>query len=298
MSCRCQQLSAEGSFYSNFCKQSKSKQTLYVTTSAEVDASPCSGGARLGLSPKIEVEIQQKWEKERFDCDAPTTIGESTYKNKYFVTHPYLNGRLHISHTFCLSNLLCTSNMIGSEVRDGGSLMRRKRTPSLQMSFIFKDKSKGIKLGGNYQKMMGDISQMVLVVKPFYNSLVRWQFITLNESNTLKFDGKLCMDHDRQTGDVKCSYHYIISMSCVTTALGIKNQSIFLVAATLRPESMFGQTNCWVHPDIKYIAFETASGDVFINTRRSARNVLPGLHEEEERQGHRDHGCSGKERYI
>jgi leucyl-tRNA synthetase len=36
---------------------------------------------------------------------------------------------------------------------------------------------------------------------------------------------------------------------------------------------MFGQTNCWVHPDIKYLAFETASGDVFINTRRSTRNM-------------------------
>ncbi|KAK6317473.1 hypothetical protein J4Q44_G00128730 [Coregonus suidteri] len=36
---------------------------------------------------------------------------------------------------------------------------------------------------------------------------------------------------------------------------------------------MFGQTNCWVHPDIKYMAFETASGDVFINTLRSARNM-------------------------
>lgn len=41
----------------------------------------------------------------------------------------------------------------------------------------------------------------------------------------------------------------------------------------LSDQSMFGQTNCWVHPDIKYIAFETASGDVFINTRRSARNM-------------------------
>jgi leucyl-tRNA synthetase len=28
------------------------------------------------------------------------------------------------------------------------------------------------------------------------------------------------------------------------------------VAATLRPETMYGQTNCWLHPDIKYIAFE------------------------------------------
>lgn len=53
----------------------------------------------------------------------------------------------------------------------------------------------------------------------------------------------------------------------------MKGKNIFLVAATLRPETMFGQTNCWVRPDMKYVAFETASGDVFICTRRAARNM-------------------------
>lgn len=54
---------------------------------------------------------------------------------------------------------------------------------------------------------------------------------------------------------------------------GMKGKNIFLVAATLRPETMFGQTNCWVRPDMKYVAFETTSGDVFISTSRSARNM-------------------------
>ncbi|MEQ2167435.1 hypothetical protein GOODEAATRI_004205, partial [Goodea atripinnis] len=54
---------------------------------------------------------------------------------------------------------------------------------------------------------------------------------------------------------------------------GMKGKNIFLVAATLRPETMFGQTNCWVRPDMMYLAFETASGDIFISTKRSARNM-------------------------
>lgn len=53
----------------------------------------------------------------------------------------------------------------------------------------------------------------------------------------------------------------------------MKGKNIFLVAATLRPETMFGQTNCWVRPDMKYIAFETTNGDIFICTSRSARNM-------------------------
>lgn len=36
---------------------------------------------------------------------------------------------------------------------------------------------------------------------------------------------------------------------------------------------MYGQTNCWVHPDIKYIAFETVKDGVFISTPRAARNM-------------------------
>lgn len=53
-----------------------------------------------------------------------------------------------------------------------------------------------------------------------------------------------------------------------------KDKNIYLVAATLRPETMYGQTNCWVHPDIKYILFETnKSNEVFVCTRRSARNM-------------------------
>lgn len=46
-----------------------------------------------------------------------------------------------------------------------------------------------------------------------------------------------------------------------------------MVAATLRPETMYGQTNCWLHPDIKYIAFETVKKEMWICTLRSARNM-------------------------
>ena len=57
----------------------------------------------------------------------------------------------------------------------------------------------------------------------------------------------------------------------------LRGQAVYLVAATLRPETMYGQTNCWLHPDIKYIAFKTShggsGGSVFISTRRSARNM-------------------------
>lgn len=36
---------------------------------------------------------------------------------------------------------------------------------------------------------------------------------------------------------------------------------------------MYGQTNCWVHPDMSYIAYNLACGDVYISTERSAKNM-------------------------
>ena len=60
-------------------------------------------------------------------------------------------------------------------------------------------------------------------------------------------------------------------MCCFIRSLAGK--SVFLVAATLRPETMYGQTNCWVRPDMEYIAFETTQGEVFICTRQSSFNM-------------------------
>lgn len=36
---------------------------------------------------------------------------------------------------------------------------------------------------------------------------------------------------------------------------------------------MYGQTNCWVRPDMKYIGISTKSGEIFICTERSAKNM-------------------------
>jgi len=53
----------------------------------------------------------------------------------------------------------------------------------------------------------------------------------------------------------------------------LKGEKVFLVAATLRPETMYGQTNCWVRPDMKYVAVKLANKEVWISTARAARNM-------------------------
>jgi len=48
---------------------------------------------------------------------------------------------------------------------------------------------------------------------------------------------------------------------------------VFLAATTLRPETMYGLTNCWVHPNMYYIAFSTRLHGILICTSHAARNM-------------------------
>uniref|UniRef100_A0A7G3ARE6 leucine--tRNA ligase n=1 Tax=Lutzomyia longipalpis TaxID=7200 RepID=A0A7G3ARE6_LUTLO len=121
---------------------------------------------------------------------------------------------------------------------------------------------------------------------PFFDSFVRWQYNHLKARGKIMFgkrntiyspkDGQPCMDHDRASGEGVGPQEYTLIKMKVETPLTKLPQKakVFLVAATLRPETMYGQTNCWLHPDIKYIAFKTSRKDeIWICTRRAARNM-------------------------
>jgi len=126
-------------------------------------------------------------------------------------------------------------------------------------------------------------------VNPYYDSFVRWQFNTLKEKNKVQFgnrftiyspkDGQPCADHDRASGEGVLPQEYTLIKIEVISPFPAKLKSlegrkVFLVAGTLRPETMYGQTNVWVLPDGAYGAYEVnKEGDVFICTERSARNM-------------------------
>ena len=57
---------------------------------------------------KLELEVQAYWDSEKvFEEDAPTDGSVGTSKEKYFATFPfpYMNGRLHLGHTFTVSKV-------------------------------------------------------------------------------------------------------------------------------------------------------------------------------------------------
>ncbi|GFE53308.1 leucyl-tRNA synthetase [Babesia ovis] len=113
---------------------------------------------------------------------------------------------------------------------------------------------------------------------PYYNAFVEWQFIRMKQLGTLHFGCRPsifsrsvmqpCADHDRAEGEGATAQEYtVIKMrledsqfelwdALDTCYKGYKDvlssKQVFLLAATLRPETMYGQTNCFVLPEGSY----------------------------------------------
>ncbi|KAI8829073.1 hypothetical protein BJ741DRAFT_397903 [Chytriomyces cf. hyalinus JEL632] len=150
-------------------------------------------------------------------------------------------------------------------------------------------------------------------VNPYFDSFVRWQFNTLRKhpQPKIKFgerytiysplDGQPCMDHDRASGegvgvqeytgvklqvlldDIKAIPlesrdkvkdvpvgKYLTSPEILAA---LKGKTLYMVAATLRPETMYGQTNCFVGVDLAYGIYQVNATEAWICTERSAKNM-------------------------
>lgn len=126
----------------------------------------------------------------------------------------------------------------------------------------------------------------------FYDAFIRWQFNHLKEGNKIKFgkrpsvfsplDGQVCADHDRASGEGVGPQEYtLIKLRCQTpypagsplNHAALEGKTIYLAPATLRPETMYGQTNCFLLPDGDYGAFEMADGCIFVISQRSATGM-------------------------
>jgi leucyl-tRNA synthetase len=123
----------------------------------------------------------------------------------------------------------------------------------------------------------------------YYDSFVRWQFNHLKQKQKIAFGKRPCifspktdqpcMDHDRASGEGVGPQEYtlikmkLLKLQDPSKFPELSNKNVYLVAATLRPETMYGQTNCWISPDITYVAVETKSGEAYVCTKRAARNM-------------------------
>jgi leucyl-tRNA synthetase len=135
-------------------------------------------------------------------------------------------------------------------------------------------------------------------VNPYYDAFIRWQFEVLRQKGKVLFgkrnsifsllDGQVCADHDRSEGEGVGPQEYVLiklqvleprhGQSRHEKILSLLGQhtdkKVYLVPATLRPETMYGQTNCFVLPTGEYGAyFIDATNEIFIMSDRAARGL-------------------------
>jgi len=124
-------------------------------------------------------------------------------------------------------------------------------------------------------------------VNPYYDSFVCWHMNTLRKKGKIvkdkrytiysPLDGQPCADHDRATGEGVGPQEYtLIKMKAIELPgrlQQLEGKDVFFLAATLRPETMYGQTNCWILPDGEYGAYRAFENEVYVMSSRSALNL-------------------------
>ncbi len=255
---------------------------------------------------KIERTWQERWTSENvFNVKADPS------RPKYFlnVPYPYMNGYLHIGFgvTFLHADIMarfkrmqgfnvlfpqafhCTGMPVlaaANLVKEGNSaqikILRdmgiaeeeiRSFADVMKWAEFFPDAAKKdlMEFGASVDWTRTFITTDL---NPAYDRFVRWQFSKLRELGLVKTgrhpviwcpkDQQPVADHDRYEGEGEYPTEY--------TLLKFKWQGKFLVAATLRPETVFGQTNIWVDPEVSYVEAKV-DNEMWILARSAAEKI-------------------------
>jgi leucyl-tRNA synthetase len=262
----------------------------------------------------VEERWQERWAEARaFEAEPDPA------RPKYFINfpYPYMNGYLHIGHTFSLlqmdfaaryhrlkgENVLwpfafhCTGSPIvnaAQRVAEGEeSQIRMLKEMDLTEEHIEKmgdpvywteffpgETRKDVsRLGASVDWRRSFITTEL---NPLYDAFVQWQFNRLRELNYVvkgehpviwcPKDNAPVTDHARVRGQGETPQEYTL------LKFKVEGTEDFLVAATLRPETVYGQTNLWVDPDIDYVRARV-DDEVWIASRECLEKLILQHHE-------------------
>jgi len=233
---------------------------------------------------EIEDKWAKRWEEGKiFEAD----IDEK--KKKVFVTFPfpYMNGPLHIGHGFTSARVDVFArfkrmqgcnvlfpwawHLTGEPITGAAGRLKRGDAAQIkifrEMDRVPEDELKRFVdpeyIARYYIKESKDMVKAfchgidwrrefyTTSLHPAFSKFIEWQYLTLKEKNYVikgthpvvwcPHDKSPTGDHDRLQGEGASPVEYIL--------LKFSFNGAFIVAATLRPETIFGVTNMWVAPD-------------------------------------------------
>jgi len=144
--------------------------------------------------------------------------------------------------------------------------------------FFIDQSALGYKKGMKALGLSIDWSKEFTSITPAYSKEVEWQYRQLFEkdlvtvgSHPVKFcphDNNPVTDHDLLEGEgVDIQEFFVIEYEC-----DLDGETIFLPAATLRPETIFGVTNLWLKRSATYV-IARVDGKLWLLSKEAVRNL-------------------------
>ncbi|HKW43916.1 MAG TPA: leucine--tRNA ligase, partial [Thermoplasmata archaeon] len=116
-------------------------------------------------------------------------------------------------------------------------------------------------------------------LNPPYDAFVRWQFHHLKDDGYVRMDRHPVIwcprdqapigDHDRIEGEGETPLEFTLLKFPLADGR-------FLVAATIRPETVYGQTNLWIDPDSEYVVAKVGEEQWILNEAAAKKLVEQG----------------------
>ncbi|MCU0861883.1 MAG: class I tRNA ligase family protein, partial [Methanomassiliicoccales archaeon] len=238
------------------------------------------------------VEMERKWQKRWYDAKINEANRDQRPKFMMIFAYPGVTGYLHVGHMRGFSYVDAITRFrrmmgdnvlfpVGTHATGNGAISlasRVRRQDQRTMEYLLANGCPQEKLGdlqdplqvveffnnvyvNDYWKRFGflvDWRRFTSTTRPDYGKFIQWQFRKLMERGLLiqkPYYAPACIncgpvavdasETDIQKGGGAETNEY--------TLLKFRCGDFFLVAATLRPETVFGQTNFWLNPDVIYV---------------------------------------------
>jgi len=257
------------------------------------------------LLHQVEAKWQRAWEEAKIFEAEP-----DPKRKKCFVTFPYsyANGPLHVGHAFTATRVDAYARFkrmqgynvlfpwawhwtgqviagaservkLGDEdfvraLREVDSVpdaeLKKFVDPLYMASYYTGENRTTVRLAG----FSIDWRREFHTTHPTFSKFVEWQYKRLREKGyVVKGTHPVvwcphCQsptgDHDRQEGEGVAPEEY--------TLIKFEYGNSYLLAATFRPETIYGATNIWIHPEAEYVEAET-NGETWIISEAAANKL-------------------------
>lgn len=256
-------------------------------------------------------EIEDKWQKKWSESGLNNADRDGRKKFMVVFAYPGVTGYLHVGHMRGYTYVdaigrykrMTGHNVlfpVGTHATGNGAITLAHRIAKKEEGIIDYLKRNGCTDGqlkklkdplsvveffndvyvNEYWKRFGflaDWRRFTCTLYPDYAKFIQWQFMKLNDAGLLIQKpyfapacvqcGPVAIDASEtdisKGGNAETQEYTLLKFRC---------GDVFLVAATLRPETVYGQVNFWVNPDVEYVKLRK-NGETWIVSPSAAEKI-------------------------